>query len=484
LKATAPILELEPDRAASLRAALIAERDRRERENRLKNYKPYPKQNEFHAVGLNTRERLFMAGNQLGKTWAGGFEAAMHATGRYPDWWTGRRFDGPTVGWVGSNTGETTRDNPQRILLGRVGELGSGSIPKDAIAELIPSRHGVADLMDSIKIKHISGGVSSIGLKYYAQGREKWQGETLDWLWYDEEPPIDIYMEGLTRTNVGAKPVWITFTPLLGMSETVRRFVLETSPNRSVTTMTIDDVEHYTTSEKAAIIESYPAHEREARTKGIPVLGSGRIFPISEEMLSVEQRDFPAHWSHIGGMDFGWDHPFAAVELVWDRDADIVYVTKTHRMREATPVVHSAALRPWGNLPWAWPRDGRRETLEGAGVALAKQYGDQGLEMLYDHAQFEDGSVSVEAGLLDMLTRMQTGRFKVFSHLNDWWEEFRLYHRKDGKVVKLNDDLMSATRYGMMMLRYSRSIDKPFKLFEPGSRPALGKTTGNAWMSW
>ena len=73
--------------------------------------------------------------------------------------------------------------------------------------------------------------------------------------------------------------------------------------------------------------------------------------------------------------------------------------------------------------------------------------------MLYEHAQFEDKSVSVEAGLMDMLARMQTGRFKVFKHLNDWWEEFRLYHRKDGKVVKEGDDLMSATRYAIMMLR-------------------------------
>ena len=74
----------------------------------------------------------------------------------------------------------------------------------------------------------------------------------------------------------------------------------------------------------------------------------------------------------------------------------------------------------------------RRETLEGAGVALANQYSDQGLELLHEHAEFTDGSVSVEAGLMDMPDRMQTGRFKVFKHLNDWWEEFRLYHRKDG----------------------------------------------------
>jgi hypothetical protein len=56
-----------------------------------------------------------------------------------------------------------------------------------------------------------------------------------------------------------------------------------------------------------------------------------------------------------------------------------------------------------------------------------------------------------------MLDRMQTGRLKVFSHLNDWYEEFRLYHRKDGKVVKEHDDLLSATRYALMMLRFAQT---------------------------
>jgi hypothetical protein len=222
--------------------------------------------------------------------------------------------------------------------------------------------------------------------------------------------------------------------------------------------MTIDDVQHYSTEEKARIIASYPAHELEARTKGIPALGSGRVFPIPEEQIAIELRDFPSYWPRIGGMDFGWDHPFAAVELVWDRDADCVYVSKTYRCRETTPIMHSAALRPWGkDLRWAWPRDGRRETLEGAGVALATQYKEQELEMLHEHAQFEEGSVSVEAGLMMMLDRMKSGRFKVLRHLNDWWEEFRLYHRKDGRVVKEGDDLMAATRYALMMLRYART---------------------------
>jgi hypothetical protein len=234
--------------------------------------------------------------------------------------------------------------------------------------------------------------------------------------------------------------------------------------SRHVTFMTIDDAEHYSPEERAAIVAAYPPHEREARAKGIPALGSGRIFPVPEEDISCAARELPREWPRIGGMDFGWDHPFAAVELAWDRDADVVYVTKTYRKSQATPIIHAAALKPWGDagrigqwLPWAWPRDGRRETLEGAGEALAKQFRAQGLNLLYEHAQFVDGSVSVEAGLLEMLDRMQTGRWKVFRHLSEWFEEFRLYHRDDGRVVKERDDLMAASRYGAMMLRFAQT---------------------------
>lgn len=467
---------LPPDKVEAAIARLEAEKARRVVENALAHYRPYSKQATFHEAGASHRERMLTAGNQLGKTLAGGFECAMHATGRYPDWWQGKRFDKPTIGWVAGTTNETTRDTVQRILVGRSGQQGTGTIPRDAILELVPAR-GTPDLLDSIKVRHASGGVSVIGLKSYQRGRESFQGETLDYLWFDEEPPADIYTEGLTRTNISRGPVWVTFTPLLGMSEVVRRYLLEPSPDRSVTTMTLDDVDHYSDEEKAKIAASYPAHEREARIKGVPTLGSGRIFPVAEETLAIDQRDFPAYMPRIGGMDFGWDHPFAAVELVWDRDIDTVYVTRCYRVREATAVIHAAALRPWGKrLPWAWPRDGRRETLEGAGVALAKQYEAQGLEMLAIHAQFTDKSISVEAGIADMLIRMETGRFKVLKHLNDWFEEFRLYHRKDGRVHKEGDDLMSATRYAIMMLRYAKTSLPP----KPRSS---GRQGGAGWMA-
>lgn len=241
--------------------------------------------------------------------------------------------------------------------------------------------------------------------------------------------------------------------------------------SRHVTRMTIADAEHYTEEQRAAIIASYPAHERKARAQGIPVLGSGRVFPIDEDDIKIAAFAIPEHWPLIGGLDFGWDHPTAAVRLAHDRDTDVIYVTHSYGLREATPIIHAAALKPWGEeLPWAWPHDGLQHD-KGSGSPLAEQYRDQGLDMLPEKATFEDGSNGVEAGIAEMIDRMQTGRWKVFGHLEDWFAEFRLYHRKDGLIVKLNDDRISASRYAMMMRRFAKPARRPVK---PRHAPAGG----------
>ena len=220
-----------PPHLKSELAALLEEKKRRLDRNRLATYRPYTKQRAFHAEGAEHRERLLMAGNQLGKTYCGAAEAAYHLTGLYPDWWQGRRWDRPVRAWAGSKTGEVTRDGVQRLLVGEPkdeSQWGTGMVPGSALLDW-SRRMGVADALDNITVKHVpTGGTSTLGFKSYDQGRQKWQGETLDVVWFDEEPPLDIYMEGLTRTNATGGMVYLTFTPLLGMSDVVAMFLGET----------------------------------------------------------------------------------------------------------------------------------------------------------------------------------------------------------------------------------------------------------------
>lgn len=437
----------------------LEELRRRQTEDKLGRYVPYAKQKEFHTLGASKRERMLLAGNQQGKTFCGGMEMAIHLTGRYPDWWQGRRFETPIRAWAAGNTGESTRDTVQRILIGPLGHYGSGTIPKDAVIDTRTGR-GVPDALDTILVRHANGGTSQVSFKSYERGRERWQGETLHAVWYDEEPPVDVYTEGLARISATRGIAYLTATPLLGMTGVVRRFLQDPSADRGCVKMTINDAEHISVEEREKIISGYPEHEREARVNGVPMLGSGRVFPIAESAITEDAFELPQHFARIVGLDFGINHPTAAAWLAWDRDTDTVHVHDCYRVRGESAIVHAAAIRARGAwIPCAWPHDGHSAD-KGSGDSLASIYRAQGVHMISSHATFEDGGNSVEAGIQEMLIRMQTGRLKVARHLLDWFEEFRLYHRKDGRIVKEADDLLSATRYGLMMLRHARTAEQ------------------------
>lgn len=479
--------ELEPEARAPLRTRLDFNHER----FGIHKYSPNKKQKEFHALGRDYRERLLRAGNQNGKTYSVGHEVAMHLTGIYPEWWPGRRWDKPIVAWASSDTAESTRDNPQRALLGPVGDEGVGAIPADHLflndSDMYGLASGTAGLYDFIRVRHISGGTSLLRFKHYAQGRRKWQGPPVDVVWCDEEPDVPIYDEGLARTIATGGMLMLSCTPLLGMSEVMRRFLVPPIEKQRVNVqMTIDDAEHLTPEQRAIAIASFPEHEREARARGVPVLGSGLIFPFAREELECAPFKVPTDWKQIVGVDFGYTHPTAFAKLAYDRDSDTVYVVAVYRKARQLVPVHASALKAMnqGWIPIAWPKDGENETA--AGPQLIKQYKDEGVKgILPQHAQFSasyakekgfSSVVSLEAGVLDMQTRMATGRWKVFTTCNEWFEEQAMYHRKDGEIVDEIDDTICASRYAYMMLRFARLKPVPargFQGFEPLD-PSMG----------
>lgn len=195
----------------------------------------YTKHLEFFRVGAKYRERCAMCANRIGKTESmGGYETALHLTGLYDSvapWWEGARFDGPVRFWASGKTNETTRDIIQAKLFGEVKGSGptkrvsgTGLIPGDMIEDLT-WKAGVSDLIDTARIRHVSGELSTVGLKSYQQGRGAFEGTEQDGIWLDEEPPLDIYGECLIRTATTDGLVYITFTPLDGVTETVMQFL-------------------------------------------------------------------------------------------------------------------------------------------------------------------------------------------------------------------------------------------------------------------
>ena len=454
----------------------------RQKTNQMNSYKPYDYQKKFH--GSLASQRLLMAGNRVGKSFSGAMEMAYHCTGLYPKWWTGKRFNRPVRCWVGGVSNETTRDVCQRELTGQPDDpsaKGMGSIPLKLIGETV-RKPGVPNAFNSVVIKHTSGGYSRIGFKAYEMGKEKWMGESLDVIWLDEEPPQSIYSQALTRTADKGGIVYMTFTPEQGMTETVAQFVNNLKTGQELIQATWDDAPHMTKEIRDQILSALPPHERKMREMGIPQLGSGLVFPIAEDDIICEHFEIPDYFPRICAIDFGWDHPTACVWVAWDRDSDIVYVYDSYAMRQETVPVHASAIKSRGFwIPVVYPMDGRQAD-KGSGKSLAVQYREEGVNLLREHftnppqtgMKEGSGGNSVEAGVMEMLTRFQTKRLKIFENQGKLMEELRMYHRKEGKIVPMNDDVISALRYAVMSLRKARvrntepmqlESDSAFKLF-------------------
>ena len=438
---------------------------------------PYPWQHEFHRMGRSHFERLLMAANAVGKTLTGGYETAIHATGLYPDDWDGIRFDHPTLIWVGSISNETQREYTQPMLLGPdlAEGLGLGFIPKDRIIKVTTRQAGIPNVVDEVHVRHVTGGVTRILFKTYKQGWRAWQGAAPHVVWLDEQPDDNsldeagIYAEAQTRVLRTDGIIYMTLTPLLGETETIRHFTEPQAEGIGWMGATWDDAPHLSEDRKKALIASYPHWQRDARTKGIPLLGEGAVFPIPEEDITVAPIEIPNYWPQIAGIDFGYNHPFGWARLAHDRDRDVVYVIDCFRAKEEIPDLHVATIKRrcpnW--VPHAWPHDGLNTEPSG-GDKLIRAYMGQGINLLTKSAHYapKPGEQPKLGGqpqwpiINDLLERMQTDRFKIFATCQPWFSEYRSYHTrrmKDGqvKIVALHDDTLKASFYAYMMIRFA-----------------------------
>lgn len=469
------------------------ELEKRKKTRKLLSYYPdsgplrrelYPKHLQFFEAGAKFLERLFMAANRVGKTeGAGGYEMALHLTGLYPEWWMGKRFDKPIDAWAAGDTSTTVRDIIQEKLLGKFNDIGSGLLQKDLIIDFTRKR-GVADSADTIFVKHKSGGTSQVALKSYDQKRESFQGTKKDVIWLDEEPPLDIYTECLLRTtdtsgtNKDSGIMMLTFTPLMGMSETVMAFlpggsvVDAQTGSKFVVMATWDDVPHLSTETKELLWNSIPPFQRDARSKGVPQLGAGAIYPVPESDFVVDDFEIPEHYLRIYGMDVGWNRtavPWGAL----NRDTDTLYLYSEYYRGQAEPSIHVEGIKARGEWIPGEIDPASRGRGQQDGRELFQMYTDLGLKL-------NVANNSVETGIYEVWQRLSTGRLKVFKSMSNWLYEFRLYRRDEkGRIVKANDHLMDATRYLIMGLDNSKTkpVEKPKEKHRMGS---ANQSTG--WM--
>jgi len=434
----------------------------------------YPKHMDFFAAGAEYKERLFMAANRVGKTVAGAYETTCHLTGRYPDWWQGKLFEHAPDGWACGTNSQTTRDVVQGVLLGK--STGQGMIPVEAIVDTVAGR-GIAGSIETVWVRHRSGGIAKLGFKTYEQGRRSFEGEAKDFIWCDEEPPMDIYTEMLYRLLTTKGLAWTTFTPLQGRSEVVNSFLEpETEaapPSKYVVQAGWQDVPHLDEEEKRKLTANTPPYQIKARTEGEPALGAGAIYPIDESEITVPDRPIPDTWPRAFGMDVGWNR----TAVVWgarDPGSGVIYLYSEHYQGQGEPASHAQAIRSRGEWIPGVIDPSCLGSSQIDGRTLMNLYSELGL-------QLSPAVNAVEAGTTEVWNLLVSGRLKVMASLSNWFREFRKYHRDDkgsGKIVKRDDHLMDATRYLIVSGRLRMTTEPRYKPYTP--QPIGGP---DAWMA-
>lgn len=492
----------------------LAELRKRSSENMIRGYEPYPFQMAYHACEsghwetgafkrrsdnpTNAKQVLLSASNQIGKSISGYADDAIHATGDYPDWWTGpdltellRRF--PHM-WIGGPNNDKVRDIGQKQLVGdprQPDKFGTGWLPKHSIVGTTVKR-GVANALDSVQVRHKAGFIVHIEFKSYDASLLDWTGESVGFIHLDEEPPDVIYWQCLARNIASAGYVKLTFTPEKGQGQVLSQFMTDLQEGQLLIFAGLAEARHEDgrthLNEKSLnqLLAAIPPHEKELRTTGKPILGAGAVFPVPESMIRMDE-PILLHPSYprICGMDFGSggvNHPTAAVWLAVDRDAQMTYVYDGYRSPAVEMAVHAASIRRGGAwIPVAWPHDGNRAAKGYGSNTLRNEYAKLGLKMMANNfTNPDDKGFAVEPGITAMLAEMQAGRFKVFPHMAPWFEEYRLYHRseKDNTIVPRRDDLMSATRVAFQSRRYAQ-VEEPRHLGRVPLKAAEGTGSWN-----
>lgn len=224
------------------------------------------------------------------------------------------------------------------------------------------------------------------------------------------------------------------------------------------------------------MLASIPPYQRDARSKGVPQLGSGAIYGIPESEIKISDFEIPKHWPRGFGMDAGGGvKPTAAVWGALDRDTQTLYLYSVYKRSSPEPAIHSDAIKARG----VWiPGVG-----DCAALILTAHDAEQ-LILTYKRLglDLELPDKSVETGIHEMWELLSGGRFKVFASCEAWFEEYRLYRRDEkGRIVKSNDHLMDSTRY---LVRSGRARMKTAPAPPKPQRQTLPATQSNqGWMA-
>lgn len=423
----------------------------------------YPKHVAALAATKKYNRVTIFGANRVGKTLGWDYADACFATGKYPDWWEGRVFNKPTIGWIAGEKLTLARDSHQRYLIGtRDGDSATGGfIAREDIERI---QWGKDDVARRIIVKSKYGGLSVIDILSYEMGRAAFQSATIDWATLDEEPPAAIYSEALTRTATTRGLVMAGFTSLQGVTPLIAMLAPEYAgeapgkPDETghfYTFIGWGDVPeaHLSADQKRIISAGYSPLEIDARTKGVPSLGSGLVWPVAESRIIVPHFEPPSHWPRMIVVDPGFQDPTGILFCCVDVDADALYVYGEYRQNLQHVEVHAARIRKAGGwIPCVIDPAGANIT-DGERVYEAYK------RLLPNPVYHAEKGLSV--GLQEVYDRMLDGRFFVMDSCRMWRSEFAMYSRDEKfrimqGTAEHHFDLMACTRYAAMGIKHAR----------------------------
>lgn len=445
--------------------------------NQLKYFRPFEHQLKFFATGLTSNRRGLLAANRSGKSVATCFETAYHLTGLYPEWWAGKRFDEPVRAFCSGESWSQVALVLQKELLGTEDiklrfRLGTGAVPRDLIIEDSIRSDGPNVL--SIEIRHVSGGISTLLFGNYTQEVRNMQGFKLHLAVFDEQPPDDMFSELTTRTATLQGQVLCSFTPLKGLNGLVRKFWDRVEGYEHVR-VSWDDLPEYDPwgdpfflkRDREQLLRDYLPHERDARTRGIPVMGTGAVFPLLDwptyKSSDVDFDTMP-HLERVISLDLGLINDATVISfMARDTRENVIYLHRQVVIKgrtEALPDNYIQYLmdRNTYGTPIALPPDASRpgvytltsesvrETFEAHGLNVIRN-------PIFNPPDAQGRTTNNKAyGINLMRQAMEKGQFKIHESCREFLDEAGSYYIDERGKFSDPDDCIDSARYGFLAL--------------------------------
>ena len=464
--------------------------------NQLRYFRPFEHQKQFFTT--TTDRRGILAANRIGKTVSTCYETALHLTGLYPDWWTGKRFDKPITAMVAGESWGQVALVLQAELLGSSDvkikeQLGTGAIPRDCI-RFDTMRSDGANAM-GVEIKHTSGANSYLLFANYTQEVRQMQGFKLNLAVFDEQPPDDFFSEIVTRTATTQGQVLCSFTPLKGLNGLVSKF-WNREEGYDFIRVAWSDVPEYDPWGEPFLLQStreqlerdYLPHEREARIAGKPIMGQGAVFQIRnwptyrtgdynfKEMSGIER---------VIALDLGLVNDRTVVSLMYwhpqEREAWLHTQIVVKGIEEANPVNYiNHLMRPevFGT-PIVLPADAGtagRYTMSSLSIReLFEQYGlNVYAKPIMNPPDGEGRTTNHKSfGINVMRQMLEAGTLHINENCVDFLREAQNYYVDPQGRFSDPDDTIDSARYAL--LGCLNGISEPYDGLTPQHRMAQAR---------